>query len=1170
MRTWCKGMWALRVKLVVLTIVLTASAMIANASDPDAKPQDRPLESIQASIAPTVDLVSENDTVSEYGTDPLIGLADLRDVSPRPYDFDQDIAGLRAAEECCPIGVTSQQPALSRFFHGNVIEIDEAAELTEIKVELNFNFQADLTYVVYRRDAGMTAYTPIYVHPTTKNGTGLGLYAHDIPGGLTLTPNMNAGVPQPTRFLVGIGWDEGQSITFSRDTVNGAGLFCRGNTLGYWGINQSPPSPPLGTVPNLSVSIFSGAVMVMQLCFEIPPGACCNGTSCSVVNEADCTGVFSEPGTSCDDVECPLPQGACCVPPDTCIFTNQFACENDFSGTFDPTETCAIPNPCAEPFGACCFFDGTCGDDLSESECTALGGSYNGDYTVCSTATCPETGACCLLQSGCLQQESAGECTSIGGVSFQGLGTHCQDAPLFPLNPCADNVLGACCRYDGTCEDGVEQFDCETSLLGQTPGIWKGQGTSCDVQTCDVLGACCENSQTCSDVPLEDCNTTFFTWTEAQPCLYDPCGATVGACCVFGECHIMNSFDCLQAGGIFENVGVDAWRACEVATACSNGGQGACCLPSGQCEIHSAIDCAALGGVYDGDGVSCASLSCVSGTCCDDSDVCSEERQFDCIALGSTPGEPGTACDDTDANPCIPSGACCFGDGSCEILNETPLVPQCSSMGGTYQGDETLCGESSCPEVGACCSELVPGSGFFGCEEDVSELDCMARPLSSFGGFGSDCLGDPCGQGACCSLDGTCTETSRLACEADPTAVFSGNGTDCAPNLCEPRGACCTNGSCQIVTEDICTNGGGTYFGDASTCEPNTCDTAPCCVGGECKDLFPGECATSNGVQGTLGESCSGGDYCTDGACCLGTSCFTAGGLHQLQCEDLGGTFVGPGSTCAGDPCAPETVACCLPGGSCQDLTEAGCDSANGVSLGADSECATSNAFCQAELGACCRPGDTCVEDDTPTNCAAQGGTFLGVGFDCTGNPCGVTGACCELDGGCIDGGTESECDAIPGGVFTSGIPCGSVTCPDVCNNNLPADFDNDGDADLEDYAALQVCMGGPTLAHPTVDPRCYCAFDIDTNGVFDQSDLDTVLPILDLGDCVPFALQAAGDFDNDGDVDLIDFSSMQACVAPGAVAPDPLACRCIFDADFNGTVDEADADEFNSVLVGP
>ncbi len=1148
---------------VITVSVLALSALVVNAADPDAGKPDatNPALGNEKQTLNAVIIGGSDVAVAEYGPDPLIGLTDLPDASPRPYDYTGDPEFLRAAEECCPIGITSQQPALATFFHGNVIEIEEEAVLTEIQIELDFNFQADLTYVVYRRDMGATAYTPIFVQVAAKNGTGLGLYTLDIPSGLTLTPNLNAGVPQPTRFLVGIGWDEAQSITFSRDNVNGDGPFCRGEALGYWGINTAPPAPPVGSVPELSVSIFSGAVMVMELCFEVPPGACCDGNVCSVVDEAACTGTFSEPGTSCDDITCPLPQGACCVPPDTCIFTNEFACANDFGGTFDPTETCAIPNPCAEPFGACCFFDGTCGDDLTVGECTAMGGTYNGDFSVCSATTCPETGACCLLESGCLQQESAGDCTSIGGVSFQGLGTHCQDPPLFPLNPCNDTVLGACCRYDGTCEDGVEEFDCETSQLGQTPGIWKGEGTSCDVQTCDVLGACCEDSMTCSDIAEDDCNLNFFTWSKGQPCLYDPCGATVGACCVFGECKILNSFDCLQAGGIFENVGTNSWRACELASPCTNAMQGACCLPGGECKIQSPAECANSNGMYDGDGTSCAALSCVTGVCCDAGDVCTEERQLDCIGLGSTPGEPGTACDDNQANPCIPSGACCFDDGSCEILNETGLVPQCSSMGGTYQGDDTLCDAAACPEVGACCSEIVPG--FFACEQDVSEPDCLLRPFGTFGGFGSDCTGSPCDQGACCAIDASCTETSRLACETDALAEFQGDGTQCGPDVCEPRGACCDNGSCSVVTEDVCTNGGGKYLGDTTVCGPNTCDTAPCCVNGQCKDLFPDECTTSNGVQGTLGELCSSGDFCTDGACCLGTSCFVSAGLHELQCNVLGGSFVGPGSDCSGDPCAPETVGCCVPGGTCQDLTEAGCSGVNGVSLGAGSDCATSNAFCTAEFGACCRPGDVCFADDTPANCAAQGGSFLGIGVDCSGNPCATTGACCELDGGCIDGGTQGDCDLIAGGVFTAGLPCSSVACPDVCGGILPADFDDDGDADLEDYAALQICMGAPTP-----DNNCYCAFDIDTNGLFEQSDLDVLLPIFN--GCLAFALQDSGDFNDDGKVDLIDFASMQSCVAPGLTPPDPLACRCIFDADFSGVVDDGDAGAFITEMLGP
>ncbi|NOX57713.1 MAG: hypothetical protein GXP29_02500, partial [Planctomycetes bacterium] len=735
------------------------------------------------------------------------------------------------------------------------------------------------------------------------------------------------------------------------------------------------------------------------------------------------------------------------------------------------------------------------------------------------------------------------------------------------LDPCDDGVLGAWCRYDGTCEDGVEKFDCETPLLGQTPGIWQGQGTSCDVQTCDVLGACCEDPLTCDDVAIENCTTEFFTWTEGQPCLYDPCAATVGACCVFGECQILNSFDCAAAGGVFEDVGTNGHRACELAAPCTNGQQGACCLPGGNCEVLTPAECASSNGVYDGDGVSCASLQCVVGTCCDLGDVCTEERQVDCLGLGSAPGEPGSSCSGTAANPCIPSGACCFDDATCSVLNETILAPQCSSMGGTYQGDGTVCEAIACPEVGACCSELVPDSGFFGCENGVSEPVCLARPLGSFGGFGSDCTGNPCGQGACCALDATCTDTSRLACEVDPLDDFLGNGTSCGVDVCEPRGACCMGTSCQILTQDICSNGAGMYLGDATICETNTCETAPCCVDGQCQDLFPTDCVATNGVQGTLGDACANGDFCTDGACCLGLSCFTAAGLHQLQCESLSGAFVGPGSDCSGDPCAPVTVGCCVPGGACQDLTEAGCLGVGGVSLGTDSDCATSDGFCSAEVGACCRPGDVCFADDTPANCAAQSGTFLGVGIDCSGNPCAVIGACCKLDGDCFDSGTQSQCDAIGGATFSSGQTCGAVSCPDVCSNGTLADFDNDGDADLQDYAELQICMGGPTVANPTIDDRCYCAFDVDTNGVFDQSDADVILPLFD--GCLPFASQINGDFDNDGDVDLIDFASMQECVASGGVGPDPLACRCIFDDDGNGTVDGADVSKFGT-MDGP
>jgi subtilisin-like proprotein convertase family protein len=49
----------------------------------------------------------------------------------------------------------------------------------------------------------------------------------------------------------------------------------------------------------------------------------------------------------------------------------------------------------------------------------------------------------------------------------------------------------------------------------------------------------------------------------------------------------------------------------------------------------------------------------------------------------------------------VVTGACCFTDGSCQVLTSS----QCSSQGGTYAGDNITCLAANCPQppTGACC-----------------------------------------------------------------------------------------------------------------------------------------------------------------------------------------------------------------------------------------------------------------------------------------------------------------------------------------------------------------------------------------------------------------------------------------------------------------------------------
>jgi hypothetical protein len=43
----------------------------------------------------------------------------------------------------------------------------------------------------------------------------------------------------------------------------------------------------------------------------------------------------------------------------------------------------------------------------------------------------------------------------------------------------------------------------------------------------------------------------------------------------------------------------------------------------------------------------------------------------------------------------VPDGACCFADGSCQVLTSA----ECSSQGGSYQGNDTDCDPNPCEVV---------------------------------------------------------------------------------------------------------------------------------------------------------------------------------------------------------------------------------------------------------------------------------------------------------------------------------------------------------------------------------------------------------------------------------------------------------------------------------------
>ncbi len=168
--------------------------------------------------------------------------------------------------------------------------------------------------------------------------------------------------------------------------------------------------------------------------------------------------------------------------------------------------------------GACCLSDGSC-LPVSESDCSILGGTFQGVDTDCADANCPQpTQACCFEVSGGCSDFTVEDCLFLGGVPA-GVGTSCATFTCFPE--------GACCLTDGSCVEGVSPDDCDT--LG---GVFQGDGTTCASSPCpEPEGACCLSDGGCFPLTEGTCDIVGGTWAgPGTNCDDDDGNGTADAC----------------------------------------------------------------------------------------------------------------------------------------------------------------------------------------------------------------------------------------------------------------------------------------------------------------------------------------------------------------------------------------------------------------------------------------------------------------------------------------------------------------------------------------------------------------------------------------------------------------------------------------------------------------
>jgi hypothetical protein len=277
-------------------------------------------------------------------------------------------------------------------------------------------------------------------------------------------PLLTPGFMNEFRYL-----DEANSIPISVPVTTGQQF--------YLGLKFYEPTDVLHGGPSV-VRDLNGCQTGKNALYAIPPSSWFNSCSLGIAGDFCIRAV----------VECPDVTGACCLTSGSCTVVSSSQCAT-LGGTYQGNNTTCAQVNCPQPLGACCFEStGGC-VSLSQANCAGAGGSWGGAGTNCITYVCFPEGACCLPDGSCLEAVSPDDCGNQGGT-FQGNNSNCSGVSC-PLPE------GACCFASGFCLELTE------AACAQTGATWKGGGTDCSDTDANQIADACEAAP---GACLGDCN----------------------------------------------------------------------------------------------------------------------------------------------------------------------------------------------------------------------------------------------------------------------------------------------------------------------------------------------------------------------------------------------------------------------------------------------------------------------------------------------------------------------------------------------------------------------------------------------------------------------------------------------------------------------------------------
>ena len=394
----------------------------------------------------------------------------------------------------------------------------------------------------------------------------------------------------------------------------------------------------------------------------------------------------------------------------TCTLDTEAGCD-DAGGTYQGDGSVCADVTCPLLTGACLFFESEGGSgnciETTEADCESQGGYYQGDGT-----TCPPEGACCI--SGNCFETTPANCSKAGGT-YQGDDVACEDVTC----PQPSNDL---------CDDAFELF------LGDTPfdttqALTDGANPVCVNVDNDIW----YDFEPAIDglLTVSTCNNADFDTAIA---IYDGCfcpadnenvigcnddatgcagNTSVATAIVFSDNCYKVRLGAWGGGGGADPFGSGGDSGTGILSV-SLEGLGACCLYKSPCEITTEAECEEMYGGYQGDGSTCSDCDLAlgvgggapvtpstpgPGSPVNDPLTFNPDRIV-IEASGTVSGDGASAAGGGTPEPdgeytimlegvCfaneVPTGACIFPDGSCDITTEFECV---RNSGGNWLGED--------------------------------------------------------------------------------------------------------------------------------------------------------------------------------------------------------------------------------------------------------------------------------------------------------------------------------------------------------------------------------------------------------------------------------------------------------------------------------------------------